>query len=422
MTREARSGADWIRFQVEDTGIGMTSEQAARLFHDFTQVDASTTRKYGGTGLGLAISQRFSRMMGGDITVTSRPGSGSTFTLLIPAQVTPPAGQARAGWRDLAAAVDAGRDAAEGAGPEVTVLVIDDDPDVRDLMSRLLIKEGFGVVLACDGPEGLARARQVRPTVITLDVVMPGVDGWGTLAALKSDPELADIPVVMVTMTEDRRTAYALGACDYLVKPVDPGRLARLLKRHSANRPGGSVLVIDDDPAARAIMRRLLTHEGLRVLEAEGGRAAIDRLSQETPDLIVLDLVMPDMDGFEVLERLRVSPTWGQIPVVVVTAKELSPHERTILNGSVGRVLRKTFVGCEDLLPAVRACVRGAGPYARGRVTPWLPSCWSKTTKPTGTCCPAVSNGAATPSPSRRTAGRVSRQPGTACPISSSWT
>ena len=358
VTRESALGRDWLRFQVQDTGIGMTSEQASRLFHDFTQVDASTTRKYGGTGLGLAISQRFSRMMGGDITVTSEAGAGSTFTLLLPAKVTPLAGQAATGWRDLSSAVAVEGDEADASGPDVTVLVIDDDPDVRDLMSRLLAKEGFGVVLACDGPEGLARARQVRPTVITLDVVMPGVDGWGTLAALKSDPDLSDIPVVMVTMTEDRRTAYALGACDYLVKPVDPGRLARLLKRHSANRPGGSVLVIDDDPAARAIMRRLLANEGLRVSEADGGRAAIDRLSQETPDLIVLDLVMPDMDGFEVLERLRVSPSWGQIPVVVVTAKELSPQERTILNGSVGRVLRKTFVGCEELLPAVRACVR----------------------------------------------------------------
>ena len=236
--------------------------------------------------------------------------------------------------------------------------MIDDDPDVRDLMSRLLTKEGFGVVLACDGTEGLARAREVRPAVITLDVVMPGVDGWRTLAALKSDPDLSDIPVVMVTMTEDRRTAYALGACDYLVKPVDPGRLAKLLKRHSANQPGGSVLVIDDDRAARTIMRRLLANEGLHVIEADCGQTAIERLSQETPDLIVLDLVMPDMDGFEVLDRLRVSPEWRQIPVVVVTAKELSVEERTILTGSVGRVLRKTFVGCEELVPAVRACVR----------------------------------------------------------------
>jgi len=161
-----------------------------------------------------------------------------------------------------------------------------------------------------------------------------------------------------VTMTEDRRTAYALGACDYLVKPVDPGRLAKLLKRHSTNQPGGSVLVIDDDRAARTIMRRLLANEGLHVIEADGGQAGIDRLSQKIPDLIVLDLVMPDMDGFEVLDRLRVSPEWGQIPVVVVTAKELSVEERTMLTGSVGRVLRKTFVGCEELVPAVRACVR----------------------------------------------------------------
>jgi CheY-like chemotaxis protein len=142
------------------------------------------------------------------------------------------------------------------------------------------------------------------------------------------------------------------------VKPVHPGRLATLLKRHSANQPGGSVLVIDDDTAARTIMRRLLANEGLRVIEADGGEAAFDRLREETPDLIVLDLVMPEMDGFDVLDRLRASPQWGQIPVVVVTAKELSLDERTMLTGSVGRVLRKTFVGCEELVPAVRACVR----------------------------------------------------------------
>ena len=251
---------------------------------------------------------------------------------------------------------------------------------------------------------------------------MPGVDGWGTLAALKSDPELSDIPVVMVTMTEDRRTAYALGACDYLVKPVDPGRLARLLKRHSANRPGGSVLVIDDDPAARAIMRRLLANEGMRVTEADGGRAAIDRLSQETPDLIVLDLVMPDMDGFEVAGAAACLTELG------TDSGRRGHRQGTVLAGAhdpqrVGRARPAENLRRLRGAGAGRARLRaGAVPHPGGRVMPWPPSSWSKTTKPTGTCCPAVWNGAATPSRSRRTAGTASRRLGAACPIWSSWT
>jgi signal transduction histidine kinase/DNA-binding response OmpR family regulator/methyl-accepting chemotaxis protein len=346
------NGRDWIHFQIADTGIGMTEEQSARLFQDFAQVDASTTRKYGGTGLGLAISRRFSEMMGGDLAVASTPGVGSVFTFRVPARIEAIA-----------------RDSSRGAGraPAVAtpideqnnrVLVIDDDPDVRDLMARVLSKEGFEVVLAADGDEGLALAKQLRPAAITLDVIMPGVSGWSVLTALKADPEVSDIPVIMVTMTDDRRMGYALGACDYLTKPVDPARLAGVLRRHTTHTDGALVLVVDDDPAARQMMGRMLTKDGWSVSEAENGRVALDRLRGQHPSVIVLDLIMPEVDGFDFLEILRKTPAWRAIPVVVVTAKDLSEEESRWLNGSVSKVLSKAASRCEELLPVIREQLR----------------------------------------------------------------
>jgi CheY-like chemotaxis protein len=237
-----------------------------------------------------------------------------------------------------------------------TVLVVDDEEPVRDLMQRFLVKEGFRVVTAPGGEEGLRLARELKPDAITLDVMMPGMDGWAVLAALKADPETADIPVVMVTIVDDKNMGYALGATDYLTKPVDRNRLLAILERY--RRAGLSVLVVDDDPLIRELMRRTLEKEGCLVAEAENGRVALERVRERAPGLILLDLIMPEMDGFAFLLELRRQDAWRTIPVVVVTAKTLTAEERERLNGQVLQVLEKDARTRDLLLEDVRDMVR----------------------------------------------------------------
>jgi adenylate cyclase len=341
--RERSDGRDWVVIVVEDTGIGISAEQQAQLFQHFTQADSSTTRRYGGTGLGLAISRRLCRAMGGEITVASTPGQGSVFTVRLPAPAPESATRVPT---PVAAPVTGGR-----------ILVIDDEQPVRELMRRFLGREGFEVTTAVDGREGLALARELRPSLITLDVLMPEPDGWEVLRALKADPALADIPVVIVTILDDRSRGVALGAADFLTKPVDRARLRRLVERHIRSRPLRRVLVVEDDADTRAWLRRLLEEQGARVSEAENGRIALERLAAEEVDLVLLDLIMPEMDGFELLEALRQNGTGRRLPVVVLTAAELGAEEHRRLNGSVQQVLRKGASTREELLAELRALV-----------------------------------------------------------------
>ena len=225
-------GQDWIRFQVRDTGIGITPEQQRKLFHEFAQADVSISRKYGGTGLGLAISYRFVQLMKGKILVESEPGQGSTFTVHLPAQVTLDAPETT----QADAAAEAANAAQQPQEDLDTVLVIDDDAAVRDLMSRFLTKSGFHVVASANGDEGIRLARKLRPLVITLDVIMPESDGWSVLNSLKADAELKDIPVIMVTVVDNEAMGFDLGASNYLIKPVDRDRLAVLIEKHRAAR------------------------------------------------------------------------------------------------------------------------------------------------------------------------------------------
>ncbi len=352
VARETTDGREWLVFSVSDTGIGMTSDQLARLFEAFTQADAATTRRYGGTGLGLALSRRLCRMMGGDVTVESEAGRGSIFTIRLPAQVTAPSPESVA--PALAAPA-----AHPGAG---TVLVIDDEPAVRDLMQRFLTKEGFRVVTAAGGEEGLRRARELRPDAITLDVMMPGLDGWAVLSALKADPAVADVPVIMLTIVDDRNLGYALGAADYLTKPIDRERLVTVLNEHRRDLP---VLVVDDDADVRQLLRRMLESDGHAVVEAENGRAALGALRAGRPAVILLDLMMPEMDGFEFVAELRRDEAWRSIPVVVITAKDLSHDDRDRLNGHVQKILQKGTHGRDELLADVRELV--AASVARRR-------------------------------------------------------
>jgi len=329
-----REGADWL-FTVRDSGIGMTGEQMSGLFEAFAQADASTTRKYGGTGLGLAITRRFCRMMGGDTTVTSEPGRGSAFTLRLPAVVS--------GARDVG---DAPRQAIVPEAPPAPaggdlVLVIDDDPAARDLMHRFLTKEGFRPATAAGGEEGLRLARTLRPVAITLDVMMPGMDGWAVLQQLKADPETQDIPVIMLTMVDNKNIGFALGATDYMTKPIDRGRLAALLGRYRCTGETCGVLLVEDDEPTREMMRALLVREGWNVVEAANGRVALACMETACPDLILLDLMMPEMDGFEFAQRLRGRAEWRAVPVIVLTAKDITEADRLRLNGYVEKIVQK---------------------------------------------------------------------------------
>ena len=349
ITLDVHRGGGDLWFTVRDTGIGMTSEQMAGLFEAFAQADASTTRKYGGTGLGLAITRRFCRMMGGDATVESEPGVGSVFTLRLPAVVA-----------EARTAGDVPPTAYSEAPPVATgdlVLVIDDDPAARDLMHRFLSKEGFRPETAGSGEEGLRLARSLHPVAITLDVMMPGMDGWAVLQQLKGDPETQDIPVIMLTMVDDKNIGFALGATDYLTKPIDRSRLAALLGRFRCAEGTCGVLLVEDDDTTREMMRALLTREGWGVREAVNGRAALEQVEAARPDLILLDLMMPEMDGFEFARRLRERPEWQAIPVIVLTAKDITEADRLRLNGYVEKIVQKGVWDQGALLREVRALI-----------------------------------------------------------------
>jgi hypothetical protein len=342
-TREpATEGPGTLLFQVTDSGIGMTPAQMAKLFEAFSQAEASTTRKYGGTGLGLAISRRFARMMGGDVTVDSAPGHGSTFTIRLPAYAAP-----------------APEPPSVGESTEIrsgTVLVIDDNAEARELLRRLLEQEGFAVVEASGGEAGLALAHERRPDAITLDVLMPGMDGWAVLGALKANPDLAGIPVIMVSVMEDRNLGFALGASEYVTKPIERDQLRRVLARY--RRDGARVLVVEDDAATRELLRRFLEAEDWAVDEAENGEAGLEAVRRRAPTLVLLDLMMPVMDGCQFAAELRKNPAWGAIPVVVITAKDLTAEDRRALNGDVQAVFQKGAFSREQLVREIRDLLR----------------------------------------------------------------
>ncbi|MFI5234770.1 MAG: response regulator [Gemmatimonadales bacterium] len=340
-TSSSWAGQD-ILFAVRDEGIGMTPEQQSRLFEAFSQAEASTTRRFGGTGLGLAITRHFCEMMGGRIDVASTPGVGSTFTIRIPEDVEAAAGGAAAPATTPAGDASAGR-----------ILVIDDEAAVRTLMRRFLTREGFIVDEAASGTAGLALARTTRPDAITLDVMMPGMDGWEVLAALKADPALADVPVIMLTVVDDKKLGYALGATEYLTKPIDREQLRRVLARYRADDEARRVLVVEDDAPTAELVRRTLEAEGWTVEQARNGREGLARFDAAAPSLILLDLMMPEMNGFDFLEALRAPPRSSDAPVIVLTAKDLTAEDHRRLNGHVSAVLQKGGYSRDELLSEI---------------------------------------------------------------------
>ncbi|MHC2105470.1 response regulator [Methylobacterium sp. CM6246] len=348
--RGERDGVDWLTFRVSDTGIGMSPDQQARLFERFTQADASTTRKFGGTGLGLSITRAFASMLGGTIAVASEAGRGTTFTVSVPARI--------AGTNDAPQVdEDTGPTPSDDASGRGVVLVVDDDPATRDLLTRFLKRDGFQVAAAVDGREGLDMAHRLRPRVILLDVTMPQMDGWSVLRALRGDTELGNTPIIMVTALGERNLAFSLGATDYLQKPVDWDELHGVMDRFRPQDHEGPLLVIDDDDDTRDRMAARLSREGWRIVAAENGKVGLAAVAAERPCLVLLDLMMPEMDGFTFLSILRAKPEWGSIPVVVLTAKDVDGEDRRRLAGQADSVLRKGQVGLDELPALLRSVV-----------------------------------------------------------------
>ncbi len=339
---------DQIVFTVHDTGIGMESKTMQNLFQAFSQADPATSNKYGGTGLGLAISRQFCRIMGGDIDVQSTPGQGSTFIVTLPAHLSDE--EAAASAQEPTPSVHAPGTAAAAR----TVLVIDDDSPSQDLLRRILEADGFSVATASDGQRGIELARQLHPIAITLDVMMPGMDGWAVLTELKGDPQLCEIPVIMLTMVDDRSMGYALGAGACLTKPVDRAELLRVVDRYRRTRGAQSVLIVEDDTSSADIVKRTLAEAGWDVRLAENGRAGLEQLRENRPSVILLDLMMPLMDGFEFAAELRRHAEWRDIPVIVLTAKELTAEDRKRLDGDVQKILKKGGTRLDEIASVVR--------------------------------------------------------------------
>jgi PAS domain S-box-containing protein len=349
-------GIKRIRFAVSDTGIGMSEEQLGKLFQSFTQADSSTTRNFGGTGLGLTITRHFCTMLGGTVEADSQPGQGSTFTMVLPDQTTQPAHAAPAELRV----------ARRGAGSRaLTILVVDDDPAVHEVLSATLSREGYHLQHARDGEEALEIMRKSPPDIVTLDVMMPKIDGWSVLGIMKSDPALQHIPVIMLTIVDDRNLGFSLGASEFMTKPIDRNRLIGLIQQFT-HAKDAVVLVVDDDPDVRGIIRQAVEGVALNAAEASNGRAALEWLDKNPPpSLILLDLMMPEVDGFEFLERLRQRPGGLDIPVVVLTAKELNESERVFLAQRTILVLSKSAQPIGSIGHALAAIAeRGAVEHA----------------------------------------------------------
>ncbi len=347
--RVTRSG-DTVTVAVEDTGVGIAPEEQEHVFDEFYQADQSNTRTAGGAGLGLTISRRLVALLGGQLTLHSMPGAGSTFTIALP--VSLPAQSVASPARPSALPLAAKAGADNGA----TVLVIDDDPEMVLLLERALEGSHYRVVGALSADEGLRKAREARPDAILLDVMMPETDGWRALHRLKSDPRTARIPVVMHTIVADQALGFSLGATDYLVKPVEREQLLAVLDRLTPVTTG-PILVVDDDEGIRTLLARILAEENVPVVLAANGEDALRLAAEQAPRLVLLDLMMPGLDGFEVLRRLRRHEPTRYVPVVVITAKTLTREEEQVLHREASMVVAKNGVPLDRLLAEVRDAI-----------------------------------------------------------------
>ncbi len=346
----AQPSGRMVRISVKDTGIGISPESQKVIFDEFVQGDGSSTRRHGGTGLGLSIVRKLVEMHGGAVTVVSEPGMGSTFSFTLPAwaagaKLTAPVGPSRAAVRPVQPL------------PGSVILVVDDDSSVRQLIARHLEQDGWKTVQASNATDALQLARECRPLLVTLDIMMPDASGWWVLEKLKEDPQTSSIPVLVVTIVEDQRLVFALGASDYLSKPYERKQLLAKVHRLLPDLHGKTVLIIDDQADARAMMAKILQEEGAQVDEASSGDEAMTAVSESPPDLVLLDLMMPGMSGFEVVARMRAQPAEAGIPVVIVSAKELTAEDVLTLDGHIQRFIAKGTIEPEGLVAAVRQVI-----------------------------------------------------------------
>ncbi|MBW1862994.1 MAG: response regulator, partial [Deltaproteobacteria bacterium] len=344
VTVSARSDTEKIYIRVADTGIGISAKDLSNIFQEFRQVDGTSARPYEGTGLGLAIAHKAAKMLGGDLTVQSALGKGSTFTLILPVK-----------WSGL---IPDSRPFAVTTPGQITpaqktVLVVDDEPDVLTMISEYLSLEGYNILTATSGEKALRLAREHRPFAITLDVIMPEMDGWEVLQELKKQPETANIPVIIVSVSDDKETGFALGAVGYVTKPVNRDLLIGEINRIDGPTPH-TIMVVDDNEIERKEMASIIEEEGMKALVAEDGKRCMDMIQESLPDVLVLDLIMPDVDGFEVLDRVRSDPETKNLPVIVVTAKDLTTEDRERLSGNVSSVLAKGDTTSKTLLEELK--------------------------------------------------------------------
>ena len=345
----ARRMGDWAEVAVTDTGVGIDPADQARIFQEFQQAGVQE-----GSGLGLTLARSLVLLHGGDLSVESEPGVGSTFTCTLP--IRQPAVPETAGSEPTPAPVTTPDAHPSKAGP-ATVLVIEDDPRSVELLTLYLESDGFEVVACGNGLAGMETARRLRPAAIVLDIKLPLLSGWDFLGMVKADETTARFPVVIVSMLDERGKGLALGAADYLVKPVSREDLLATLRPIIAARSedgSGKVLAIDDDPAAIKLIETVLGAEGYTVVGAESGAEGLEVARTERPDLIILDLLMPGADGFEVVEQLQADPSMAEIPVVVLTAKDIAADERERLASHVAHLAAKASFSRAEFVELVR--------------------------------------------------------------------
>ncbi len=354
-----------VQIDIIDSGIGMSRNQLDQIFLPFRQADSSTTRKFGGTGLGLTISKNIMNLLGGTIEVASEEKSGSTFSLFLPVSndgnelgttemqesfsgdlhqeivAKNTASEDKENEKASILAQVANMDMGSVISSKQRVMVVDDDKDARDLLSDYLQELGTEVITASNGAEALKIAKEWHPDIITLDLMMPGMDGWEVLQTLKGDPELQSISVVVVSIIADKRKALNLGALDALTKPLDPEELRKIVEQDISEKLKGTILVVDDNEDVLELFKEILGEHPVNVKTASNGKHALEVLKTEIPDLIFLDLMMPEMDGFTFLRIIRADERFMNIPIVVVTAKQLTSHRRRELEERVVDVIEK---------------------------------------------------------------------------------